>query len=119
MARQVPAINEQIDLNPMNAPGTLSWIEQLILKESNEAARREEIFSMLKALGLDLAWAFVIGLVFAALLGLVILLVYRPRIGKGSFWLPAFGWFGGKPTLYMHSRPASLCRLFFKSRRRA
>ena len=74
---------------------------------------------MLKAFGMDLGFTLLIGLVVTILFALLIVAIYRPRISRGSFWVPVFGWFGGTPTLYLHSRPASVCGLFFKSRRRA
>ncbi|MHC1769412.1 MAG: hypothetical protein AB9869_34870 [Verrucomicrobiia bacterium] len=58
-----------------------------------------------------------IGTAVTVVLVLVVILAYRPRMRRGSFWLPAFGLFGGTPTLYLHTRPVSFCGIFSHSRR--
>jgi hypothetical protein len=98
-------------------PDLLAFLQQLLFVHSQQTGRQDDVVSVLSWL----LWHSLLGLAITSLgcacLALLVLLFYRPRLTRGSFWMPAFGLFGGTPTLYLHTRPASVCGLFTHSRR--
>ncbi len=99
-----------------SSPDVTGFIQQLFFQQNDQAGHYSDALARLSAvLHYCLSSSVLTVLGCLLLLGLT-LLVYRPRLTRGSFWLPAFGFFGGTPTLYLHTRPASVCGLFTSTR---
>jgi hypothetical protein len=98
-------------------PEIINWLEQLFFEHNRQAARYDALSSTMSRLLHDAGPGFSIATILAIGLLITAVLAYRPRLTRGSFWLPAFGLFGGTPTLYIHARPASFCGIFSHSRR--
>lgn len=92
-------------------------IETLPFQDSTRADCLDQALSAAAWLLEEVATGVGIATVVTVVLVLVVVLAYRPRMRRGSFWLPAFGLFGGTPTLYLHTRPVSFCGIFSHSRR--
>ncbi len=99
------------------SPDIFSRLDELVFHQNLSSQRIEDAFSFLTSLFRQLSTGFGVGTVFCLCAMAVLIILYRPRLGRGSFWMPAFGLFGGKPTLYLHTRPASFCGFFHHSRR--
>jgi hypothetical protein len=103
----------------MSTPPDIIWILQQIFTERNlEAERCADALSTVTSLARELTTGLAMAAVLGLCLGLALLFVYRPRLGRGSLWVPLFGLCGGAPTLYMHTRPASVCGWITHSKRR-
>jgi hypothetical protein len=97
----------------MNIPaGFVSQIQELIFQQSQPAGRCEQVLSALKTLVAQLIDGCSVPLAVGICLVAGLAFVYRPRMRRGSLWVPGFGLFGGVPTLYLHTRPASVCGFF-------
>ena len=90
----------------------------LALQQGQELAQRAEAVSLIHTFFGNVGRGLLTFAAVCAVLGLVVVLVYRPRVRRGGFWLPFFGLIGGTPTLYLHRRPASLLGWFWSRRRR-
>ena len=102
----------------MNIPSELfTRLDLALFNDTMRCEHVEQTLSWLADLARGVGTGFGIGMVVAALLCLAMLLGYRPRMRRGSLWAPMFGVFGGTPTLYLHTRPASVCGFFSHSRR--
>jgi hypothetical protein len=102
----------------MNAPTDLpNLVERLFFHQNQQTGRFEDALSTVHFLFQSLATGTGICTMLALVLTAVIVLIYRPRLTRGSFWMPAFGLFGGAPTLYLHTRPSSFCGVFTHTRR--
>jgi hypothetical protein len=101
-------------MNPAS-DGTL--LQQLLFQNNYLAGQYEAMADrlgwFLRFCGSSLCLSVFASLLFCA----VILLIYRPKLTRGALWLPAFGLFGGTPTLYLRTRPASVCGIFATNRR--
>ena len=95
----------------------LLQIQPLLFQDSAPADRLDRVISTAAWLLREVATGVGLGTAVALLLVFLSILAYRPRMRRGLFWLPAFGLFGGTATLYLHTRPASICGIFSHSRR--
>lgn len=102
----------------MNHPSEIVQLKQLLWACVNDATQRDEAVSEVLSLLADVAHGVAIPSLIAILLVCLVALLYRPRIPRGALWVPAFGLFGGTPTFYTHTRPASVCGFFLRSRHR-
>lgn len=102
----------------MNAPSeAVALLRQIFFQQGREAARFDTAVSWLGWLGRELTTGFGVAALLCLAVLVVGLIIYRPRLRRGSLWVPAFGLFGGAPTLYLHTRPASYCGWFQHTRR--
>ncbi len=90
----------------------------LAFQLGEDLARREEAVSLLHTFFGTLGRGLLTVAAVGAVCGLIIVLLYRPRVRRGGFWQPFFGLFGGSPTLYLHRRPASVLGWFWSRRRK-
>jgi hypothetical protein len=102
----------------MNFPAEILQLQQYLWNQLQGAIDREQTVAAVIGILVNLAR----GLWFPVVLGLIavglVAMFYRPRIPRGSLWIPLFGIFGGTPTFYTHTRPASFCGKFIKARHR-
>lgn len=96
----------------------LEAARQLAFAQSQDLAQRQEAVTLLHTFFGTLGRGLLTVAAIGAVLGLIIVLLYRPRVRRGGFWQPFFGLFGGAPTLYLHRRPASVLGWFWSRRRR-
>lgn len=99
-------------------PAQLEAARLLAFQQGQDLAQREQAVSLLHTFFGNLGRGLLTLAAIGAVLGLVIVLLYRPRVRRGGFWQPFFGLFGGAPTLYLHRRPASVLGWFWSRRRR-
>jgi hypothetical protein len=99
------------------SPDTAELIQQLVFQQNYFAGQYADIMGRLESLVRYGGSSLLISLLGSALFCGAILLIYRPKLTRGALWLPAFGLFGGTPTLYMRTRPASVFGIFASTRR--
>lgn len=102
----------------MELPPEIMQLRELLWNLVQDGAQREQAFSAAKSWIVQIALGATIPLGIVLFVIVMVVLLYHPRVNRGSLWLPAFGLFGGTPRFYCHSRPASFCGLFLSSRRR-
>jgi hypothetical protein len=95
----------------------LSRLDELVFHQNVGSQRVDDALSGIISFLRQLSTGFDVGMVLCVCAVVALVLVYRPRLARGSFWVPIFGLFGGKPTLYLHTRPSSFCGFFKHSRR--
>jgi hypothetical protein len=99
------------------APDIVSRLEELVFNHNLQSQHLDDALSVVSYLVRQVTTGFGIGVVLGIGAVLVLIFVYRPRMGRGSLWIPVFGLFGGTPTFYLHTRPASFCGVFSHTRR--
>jgi hypothetical protein len=99
------------------SPDTAGLIQQLVFQQNYLAGQYADIMARLESLVRFGGSSLLISLLGSALFCGAMLLIYRPKLTRGALWVPAFGLFGGTPTLYMRTRPASVLGIFATARR--
>lgn len=101
-------------MNPIPDSGLL---QQLFFEHNYFAGQYERMIDRMELLLRYSGSTLFLSIIGCVVLCTTILLIYRPKLTRGALWLPAFGLFGGRPTLYMHTRPTSVCGIFSTTRR--
>ncbi len=99
----------------MNPDGAL--IQQLLFQQNSLAGQTADLIDRLNSLLLFGGSSLLLSILGSLLACTAVLLIYRPKLTRGALWVPAFGLFGGAPTLYLRTRPASVCGIFASARR--
>jgi hypothetical protein len=102
----------------MNVPVEITQLQEFFWNRVQDAVQHEQTLSAAASFLRDLALGIAVPCSIAVLLVSLAALLYQPRIPRGALWVPAFGLFGNVPKFYSHTRPASFCGIFLKSRRR-
>src|SRR5262249_36773349 len=98
-------------------PEVVEFLQQLFFQQNGQAGQHADAVSALGSLLRHCLSGFTLTFLGCACLAFAVVLLYRPRLTRGALWVPGFGLFGGTPTLYLHTRPASVCGLFASARR--
>jgi hypothetical protein len=102
----------------MNNPAYLNQLYQLLVNQIQENALADQVTAGYRSFLAPWFIGMLIALLVSALLLFLFLATYRPRIPRGAIWIPAYGFFGGTPKIYYHTRPSSWLGIYLPSQHR-